>query len=213
VPLFCRHNRLLAECPICSKGTALDRGQTTRRGKPAPSRRRPAEGPRLAFTGPYGAAGPYEDEAGVAYEVRVERVPGGLRLAEWTSTALRRKAPVLRAADLPSLIAQAVERADLPEPDASALTAALRAEPEAGDERAFGASPGRSGELRDELRVEPLPGGRVRIARWVKRPGADWELQDAPVLLPAARLAEAIEHSVRRGLLAGASEARAGARP
>ena len=35
---------------------------------------------------------------------------------------------------------------------------------------AHGASPGRSGELRDELRVERLDGDRLRIARWIMRP-------------------------------------------
>ena len=49
---------------------------------------------------------------------------------------------------------------------------------------AHGASPGRSGELRDELRVERIDDERLRIARWIMRPNRGWELQEAPVLLP-----------------------------
>ena len=32
----------------------------------------------------------------------------------------------------------------------------------------------------------------MRVARWILRPGADWELQEAPPMLPAARFAEAL---------------------
>ena len=66
---------------------------------------------------------------------------------------------------------------------------------------AFGSSPGRTGELRDELRVECLDAGRVRIARWIARPGRGWELQDAPVMLPAARYAEALASAAECGAL------------
>jgi hypothetical protein len=65
----------------------------------------------------------------------------------------------------------------------------------------FGSSPGRTGELRDELRVEPLDGERVRIARWIARPGRGWELQQAPVMLPADRYAEALASAAERGAL------------
>ena len=37
----------------------------------------------------------------------------------------------------------------------------------------------------------------LRVARWIMRPGRGWELQDAPVMLPAARFAEAL--GVSRG--------------
>ena len=56
--------------------------------------------------------------------------------------------------------------------------------------------------MREELRVEPLDAGRLRIARWIMRPGRGWELQEAPVMLPARRFAEAL-----------ASGAAAGSRP
>jgi hypothetical protein len=189
MPLFCRHNRYTAECPICSKGTVLDRGAAPprRRRTPTARRRQPAA---PSFLGPYARAGPYADE-GDEYEVRLETVPGGLRLAEWAAGALRRRAPVLAAADLPGLLAEAGERASLRQRDTARLRAAL-ARGTANAEGVVGRSPGRAGELRDELRVEALPGGRVRVARWVLRPGRGWELQEAPVMLPAARFAEAV---------------------
>jgi hypothetical protein len=191
VSLFCRHNRFMADCPICSKGTVLER--TT----PAPrrpsgarsSRAKPAAAP--AVKGPYGSAGPYTDDDG-SYEVRLERVPGGLRLAAWGAGALRRRAPVLAEDDMALLVSGAIEQGALSESDG------LQAAPPAAD----GRSPGRSGDMRDELRVERLEGGLLRIARWVMRPGRGWELQDAPVMLPAARFAEAL-----------ASGAAAGSRP
>jgi hypothetical protein len=39
----------------------------------------------------------------------------------------------------------------------------------------------------------------VRVARWILRPGAGWELQDAPPMLPAARFAEALSAARRAG--------------
>ena len=72
----------------------------------------------------------------------------------------------------------------------------------AAGEHGFGRSPGRSGELRDELRVEALPDGQVRIGRWLMRPNRGWELQQAPVMLPPARYAQALADAARRGVLA-----------
>jgi hypothetical protein len=77
VSLFCRHNRFVAECPICSKGTVLDPNRKPER-RPRPSstatRRpggkratQPAGGARVS-RGPFAAAGPYED----GREVRLE---------------------------------------------------------------------------------------------------------------------------------------------
>jgi hypothetical protein len=196
VPLFCRHNRYTAECPICSKGTVLDRdARPARRPRPStPSRPSRAQPHAAAVVkGPYASAGPYVDGAGEEYEVRLERVPGGLRLAEWAAASLRRRAPVLDAADLAKLVSGALERGGLREADAAVLretaAAALGSTPAPA---VLGASPGRSGELRDELRVEALPEGRLRIARWILRPNLGWELQEAPVMLPAARYAEAL---------------------
>jgi hypothetical protein len=119
--------------------------------------------------------------------VRLERVPGGLRLASWAAGSIRRAAPVLPVHDVPGLLQRAAESGILG--DGSQL---LRAGP-LGD--AVGASPGRAGELREELRVEPLEGARVRVARWLLRPGRGWELQEAPVMLPAARYAEAFRRA------------------
>jgi hypothetical protein len=138
--------------------------------------------------GPYGSAGPYTDDDG-SYEVRLERVPGGLRLAAWGAGALRRRAPVFEEDDLAGLVQGALEQGALSESDG------LPVEPPAGG----GRSPGRAGDLRDELRVERLEGGLLRIARWVMRPGRGWELQEAPVMLPAARYAEALASGAAAG--------------
>src|SRR5215213_71110 len=212
--LFCRHNRFTADCPICSKGTVLDPersaarprssgsgGSTRRAGSSRPAAA--AKGARVV-TGPYVTAGPYESgDGGARYEVRLERVPGGVRLASWSLGQLQRGAPVLDAGDLPRMVAMGRERALLPERDQAALEAALAADPAtgAGAPPEFGASPGRSGDLRDELRVEPIGDGQLRIARWIMRPNFGWELQEAPVMLPAARYAEALRAAVRGGLL------------
>jgi hypothetical protein len=194
--LFCRHNRFTADCPICSKGTVLDPEQRSSRPR-APrkggsssgssgSRSRAGSMP-ARFTGPYASAGPYEDGEGDRYDVRLEKVPGGVRLAEWASGQIRRRAPVLGADDLRAMIDDVRERSVLPERDAEALAVAVAA-PGEGD----GASRGRSGDMQEELRVERLEGDRVRIGRWILRPGAGWELQEAPVMMPAGRYAEAI---------------------
>jgi hypothetical protein len=207
--LFCRHNRFTADCPICSKGTVLDPERSASRSRSGGSAVRrspsgrpaaPSKGARVV-TGPYVTAGPYEsEEGGARYEVRLERVPGGVRLATWSLGQLQRDAPVLDAADIPPLVEMARERALLSERDLKALEAALDVEP-AGEQPEYGVSPGRSGDLRDELRVEPIGEGRVRVARWILRPNFGWELQDAPVMLPAARYAEALRAAVRGGLV------------
>jgi hypothetical protein len=139
--------------------------------------------------GPYAAAGPYEGGA----EVRLERVPGGLRLARWHAGQIDRSAPRLSAADVPALLADAA---------AKGIVEAAPGDPGGPvEEGAYGASPGRAGELRDELRVERVDQDTVRIARWVLRPNAGWQLQEAPVMLPPARFKEAIESAAERGAL------------
>ena len=189
---FCRHNRLTVDCPICSKGTVLDPArQAERRPRAGGGRRGSARSATAVSSsrGPYAQAGPYAGGA----EIRLERVPGGLRLAEWHAGQITRRAPELDAADLPALLA-----------DASAKGIVDAAAGGAGDgaEGAYGASPGRAGELRDELRVERVDGDRVRIARWILRPNAGWQLQEAPVMLPPARFKEAIEAAATSGVLA-----------
>ena len=124
------------------------------------------------------------------YLVRLEKVPGGIRLAEWAGSQLRRRAPVLPAADLPGLLqgaADVLPRAATRPRWSNAL----------GAEPGEGVSPGRSGDFKEELRAEEVGDGRIRVARWVLRPGSGWELQDAPVMVPAARLAEALVGSSR----------------
>jgi hypothetical protein len=203
--LFCRHNRFTADCPICSKGTVLspDRGTRERR-RPSGSggAKRAPKGGGMAprFTGPYVGAGPYEYEDGQSYEVRLERVPGGVRLAQWAGGAIERSAPVLEASDMAALVAAARERSVLPERDLDALERALASE-RAGDEADVGASPGRAGDMREELRVEVDSSGKLRVARWHYFPNTGWELQDAPVMLPAKRFAEALSKAVRAGAL------------
>ena len=56
----------------------------------------------------------------------------------------------------------------------------------------MGVSAGRSGDMREELRAEVGDDGMLRIGRWLYRPNQGWELQEAPVMLPAKRLAEAL---------------------
>ena len=195
--LFCRHNRFTADCPICSKGTVLE--------KHTPSAARPRKAPKpkaekaagAQFRGPYATAGPY-DRNGESVEVRLEKVPGGVRLAEWAGGALRPQAPVLPAADLVGLVDQARERELLPQRDLDRLAAAA-AEGAAGDPADWGASPGRTGDLPEELRVESVGEGEVRVARWILRPRAEWELQDAPPMLPADRFAQALAAARRAG--------------
>ena len=207
--VFCRHNRFTADCPICSKGTVLDSGrkQARRSGGPRSARDAAPAPARAAFSGRYVGAGPYTDEDGVSYDVRLERVPGGIRLAEWGATGLRRRAPVLARTDLPAL----VERAGgvLEARDAERLATALHGTPAGvpAGQPAAGVSRGRSGDFKEELRVEPLGEGRVRIARWVLRPASGWQLQEAPPMLPAARYAEALADAVRQGMLSSASDA------
>jgi hypothetical protein len=212
--LFCRHNRFTADCPICSKGTLLDSSRTPARsrsssgggGSGSGSRARRAAEPSQrgarVVTGPYVSVGPYAGDDGT-YVVRLERVPGGLRLARWAGGAIERAAPVLAAADLGPLLADARERSVLPERDLEPLERALAAEI-AGDPLEVGVSAGRSGDMREELRVEAGDQGMLRIARWLYRPNQGWELQEAPVMLPAKRFAEALRSAARGGVLATA---------
>jgi hypothetical protein len=199
VSLFCRHNRFVAECPICSKGTVLDPNRKPERRPRAATVRRPggrrpmqtASGVRVS-RGEFASAGPYEG----GREVRLERVPGGLRLASWHAGQLVKQAPVLAVEDLPAMLRAAAEKDLLP---AEELGFGARGDPAIG---AHGTSPGRSGELRDELRVERLDDDHLRIARWIMRPNHGWELQEAPVLLPADRLVRALGSAAERGVLA-----------
>jgi len=200
VPLFCRHNRYTVDCPICSKealpATAVRRAPARKPGSKAGSTAKKDSPRARAVSGLYAAAGPYEDLEVSRYEVRLERVPGGLRLAEWPlgTGELRRRAPVLEASDLPGLVERATERGVVGGADAAKLSEAVTA----GEGR--GVSRGRAGEFWEELRIEQLDAGRVRIARWIERPGSGWERQETPVMLPAARFAEAL-----RGAASGAS--------
>jgi hypothetical protein len=205
VSVFCRHNRFVADCPICSKGTVLDQGAGTRRKRSAATSggttRSRTAAPTPAFSGPHVAAGPWEDDEGQRYMVRLEKVPGGIRLAEWAGSQLRRRAPVIPAEAVAELVAGASDA--LGERDGGPLAQAMDSAPgEPGD---AGVSPGRSGDFKEELRVERLEDGRVRIARWVLRPGRGWQLQDAPPMLPAARYAQALGRAVGAGVLASAS--------
>jgi hypothetical protein len=198
VPTFCRHNRFFADCPICSKGTVLDPNRKPeRRPRAATTVRRPgvkrstqaASGVRVS-RGEFASAGPYEG----GREVRLEKVPGGLRLASWQAGQLVKEAPVLALADLPAMLGSAAEQGLL-----QPIDQVSGGDPALG---AHGASPGRSGELRDELRVERLDEERLRIARWIMRPNRGWELQEAPVLLPADRFVGALGSAAGRGVLA-----------
>ena len=196
--LFCRHNRFTAECPICSKGSVLERGGAAERRAPAPKRasssprrsggRAVADASARTFQGPYVSVGPLDRGARI-YEVRLEKVPGGLRLAEWRGGALERHAPVLPAASLRELLDDARGRGligfDVPD-------AVL-----AGD--GVAASAGQAGDMREELRADEP--GMVRVGRYVYWPGDRiWELQESPVLVPEQRFEEALTKAAELGL-------------
>jgi hypothetical protein len=207
VSRFCRHNRLTAHCPICSKGTLLEPAARPARAPRRSSRTAGAKrasaptASRLA-RGPFASAGPYEG----GYEIRLERVPGGLRLAGWQAGQIARRAPVLAARDLAPLLRDAAGKELLEPPELGPAAVGGQGDGPAGDAE-YGASPGRSGELRDELRVERLDGDRVRIARWILRPNAGWELQEAPVMLPPKRFVEALGAAARKGVLVSEPQA------
>lgn len=171
----------------------LDPNQSAPRRRSASGGRgasRPAAATARSSRGPFVSAGPYDGA-----EIRLERVPGGLRLAAWRGGQIERTAPVLAASDVPTLLAEAAAQ-DLLPLDGPAEPSAANAEP-----GTFGASAGRAGELRDELRVERIDDGRVRVARWVMRPNRGWELQQAPVMLPPKRFSEALAAAARKGVL------------
>jgi hypothetical protein len=137
--------------------------------------------------------GPVEHEARI-YEVRLEQVPGGLRLGQWRSGELERKAVVLPASSLRELLDEARGRGfvkfDLPED--------MR---DSGDD--MGVSGGRAGDMNEELRVQRVGEGLVRIARWIYWPGTGvgWELQDAPVMLPEKRYEQALTDAATKGII------------
>ena len=206
MPTFCRHNRFFADCPICSKGTVLDPSRSAARRPSSRSSSRPGGGTKRRSTaraagaprasrGPFVAAGPYDGA-----EVRLERVPGGLRMASWRGGQIERMAPVLDAGDAHALLAEAVTKELLAAPPPANGDAQ-------GEVGAFGASPGRSGELRDELRVERVDERRIRVARWILRPNRGWELQEAPVMLPPARFTQALAAAAGKGVLASGGPA------
>jgi hypothetical protein len=184
-------------------------GQRTRR-KPASggggARKRGGDkGSAPAFSGPHVAGPARRDSDDALFLIRLERVPGGVRIGEWRGSALAPRAPVLPAEDLADLVARSGDA--LQARDAAKLIAALdtAADPDASG--GAGVSRGRSGDFKEELRVEALEDGQLRVARWVLRPVGGWELQDAPPMLPAARYAEALADAARRGLIAAAPAA------
>lgn len=205
---FCRHNRFTADCPICSKGTVLEAGGSrtpSKRSSAAPRKRSAADkGSVPAFSGPHVAGPARRDEDDALFLIRLERVPGGVRIGEWRGSALVPRAPVLPAEDLADLVARSGDA--LQARDAAKLVEALATAPaDGGDGEAIaGVSRGRSGDFKEELRVEALDDGQLRVARWVLRPAVGWELQDAPPMLPAARYAEALADAARQGLIAAA---------
>jgi len=208
VSVFCRHNRFTAECPICSKGTVLDSGGGSGRRRSTGSRPKQARGAAErgvpAFSGPHVAGQARRDDGGL-FLIRLERVPGGVRLGEWHGSALAKRAPVLPADELADLVARSSEI--LQPRDADRMAAALAIGSDPALEGEAGVSRGRSGDFKEELRVERLEDGQLRVARWVLRPAVGWELQDAPPMLPAARYAEALSDAARRGLIAPVAQA------
>lgn len=193
--LFCRHNRFTADCPICSKDTVLSR-ESPERVKP--TKPTPSRSPKGRSRGAAPVAVtryPHVSREVDAHEVRLEQVPGGLRLGQWRAGDLERKAPVMPASALRELFDDARGRGyvsfDLPERSL-----------EAGDQ--FASSPGRAGDMQEELRVERIDEpGHVRIARWIFWPGTGvgWQLQDAPVMLPEKRFEQVLCAAAASGLI------------
>jgi hypothetical protein len=142
---------------------------------------------------PHVSAGPFERDE-LVYEVRLEKVPGGLRLGEWVSGTLERAAPVLPAPALRALLVDAREEG---------IVGFDQLPAEAPAAEGTATSAGRSGDMREELRLERLPEGRVRVARWIFWPGTGvgWELQEAPVMLPEGRFEEVLGEAARVGLV------------
>jgi hypothetical protein len=66
-----------------------------------------------------------------------------------------------------------------------------------------GKSPGRAGDMQEELRLDRLGEGFVRLARWIFWPGAGvgWELQEAPVMLPEKRYEQVLTDAAVKGLI------------
>ena len=201
---FCRHNRFISECPICAKGTVLDSDRPAeRRPRSSSSSSRSTSstrrtGPVVArpARGPYASVGPYGSR-----EVRLEKVPGGLRLASWLGGQMERSAPVIAVEDLPALVAAAAEKEIFGAADAERLREAFATDAPDAAPAPYGRSAGRSGDFKEELRVEVFDDGLMRIARWLMRPNRGWELQEAPVMLPPARFAQALADAAARGVL------------
>ncbi|HEX4720566.1 MAG TPA: hypothetical protein VH300_18745 [Thermoleophilaceae bacterium] len=191
--LFCRHNRFTADCPICSKNTVLSRepAERARPSKPTATRSKPR---------PKAAAGtvtryPHASVQVRGYEVRLEKVPGGLRLGQWRGGVLERRAPVLPASALRELLGEARGR--------GYVAFDLLERGQAADRKSV-ASAGRAGDMQEELRLEHAgEPGFVRVARWLFWPGegVGWELQDAPVMLPEKRYEQVLSHAAAAGLI------------
>jgi hypothetical protein len=191
--LFCRHNRFTAECPICSKNTVLSRetAERPRPSKPAASRSKPRQKRSQAAVTRY----PHASVDVRGYEVRLEKVPGGLRLGQWRGGVLERKAPVLPASALRQLVDDARGR--------GYVGFDLTEKTQPGNQESA-SSPGRAGDMQEELRLDRADEpGFVRVARWIFWPGegVGWELQDAPVMLPEARYAAVLTDAASAGLI------------
>ena len=195
---FCRHNRFVAECPICSKGTVLDPNRqagaaaaaelhAAAAGRSARSRPRPARACREARSRP---PGPYED----GREVRLEKVPGGLRLAAWHGGQLVKDAPVMALGDLPAMLRSAADQGLVGRGRA-------RAGRRAGGRARTAPAPAARASSATSCAWSGSTTERVRIARWIMRPNRGWELQEAPVLLPADRFAGALGAAAECGVL------------
>jgi hypothetical protein len=137
--------------------------------------------------------GPVEHDARI-YEVRLEQVPGGLRLGQWREGELERKATVVPASALRQLFDEARGRGYVKFDLMEGLQPS-------GDDIA--SSGGRAGDMQEDLRIELLGDGFVRVARWIFWPGTGvgWELQDAPVMLPEKRYEQVLSDAAVKGII------------
>jgi hypothetical protein len=121
VPTFCRHNRLIQNCPICSREQHVEMRPIVSPGMPEPRERRPAQrtsgGSRRSTTRPGVRVRRLDRAADDGY--RSELVPGlrasadAERLAEEIGFAVRRLARL--AADPPGLYAEIASGGDIEE--------------------------------------------------------------------------------------------------
>ena len=131
--------------------------------------------------------------------MRLERVPGGLRLAEWQAGPSRAGRPCCARRPRRACWREAASKELVA--DARALADGRRAE--SGDVARM-AAPARAARASCATSCGWSVDGEPRADRALGlRPGAGWQLQEAPVMLPPARFEQALAAAAEQGLLLG----------